>query len=145
MQNEKKKINHFEQFQEEKRRETQENVKNAILHLRELGVCVTKRSIAEEVGCHENSLRKSYMKAFLSEFEEFQPKNGKAIAQTMTLEEAIKRVSYLMSELEHSRHNNRMLKEKNTRLKNERDDYEKKYRKLLGQYQIDVGKKINHL
>ena len=63
----------------------------------------------------------------------------------MTLEEAMKRNAYLESELEHSRHNNRVLKEEISRLRNERSNYEMLYRKLLGQYQIDVGKKINLL
>lgn len=137
--------NHFEQFQEEKRKEMQENVEVAIFHLRELGISVTKRSIAQEVGCHENSLRKPYMKAFLSTFKEFQPKKKKIIDQSMTLEEAMKRIAFLEDALEHTRHNNRTLKEDSTQLRKERDDYEEKYRKLLGQYQIDVGKKIQHL
>lgn len=137
--------NNFEQFQEEKRKEMKENVERAIIHLRELGIRVTKRSIAEEVGCHENSLRKPYMKDYLSQFEEFQSKTVEENTSPMSLDEALTRISYLEDQLEHSKHNNRVLRETISQIRKERDAYEYKYRKLLGQYQIDIGKKIIQL
>ena len=78
-------------------------------------------------------------------YKEFQPKNKDPLSKNMTLEEAMKRISSLEDELVHSRHNNRVLKEDNSRLRAERDNFELKYRTLLGQYQIDVGKKISRL
>ena len=121
------------------------NLEESIQRLREQGIRITKRSLAAELGCHENSLRAPYVKAFLANYKEFQPKNKDPLSKNMTLEEAMKRISSLEDELVHSRHNNRVLKEDNSRLRAERDNFELKYRTLLGQYQIDVGKKISRL
>jgi len=140
-----KHLNGRELRQERQRQDMLENIDEAIQRLREQGIRITKRSLAAELGCHENSLRAPYVKAFLANYREFQPKDETPITKNMTLEEALKRISYLEGELEHSRHNNRVLKEDNSKLRIERDNFELKYRKLLGQYQIDVGKKNNRL
>lgn len=132
------------EFQEMKRQEMQGNVDAAIHHLRELGVRVTKRAIAEEVGCHENTLRKPYLKEFLSRYEEFQPK-GASASKAMTLEEALRRIAQLEDERDHSRHNNRKLRDDLAKVRKERDDFELKYRKLLWQYQVDVGNRKTKL
>ena len=130
--------NNAENYHEKQRAETCANIERAILHLRVIGVRVTKRSIAEEVGCHENTLRLPYVKSFLTAFEEFQPKQN--TPATMSVDEAMQRISQLKDALAHSRNRNKNLTAELARLRAERDNYEMKYRRLLGKYQIDVGK-----
>ena len=132
----------FAQYQKAQREETCEKIEKAILYLRKSGIPITKKAIANEVGCHENTLRLPYIKEFLSNFEEFQPHDKKS--KTMTLEAALVRIASLEDQLSHSRTQNRTLRLKLDQTQKDRDMNEDKYRRLLGRYQIDVGKmKIN--
>ncbi len=58
----------------------------------------------------------------------------------MSVDEAMQRISQLKDALAHSRNRNKNLTAELARLRAERDNYEMKYRRLLGKYQIDVGK-----
>ena len=130
-------------YQEKQREEMCNSINDAIMRLRELGLRVTKRAIADEVGCHENTLRLPYVQAFLSNYEEFQPKQQTSAAN-LTLDEALNRISRLEESLEHSRNQNKALKTDNARLRKERDDWKDKYERLLGRFQIEIGKmKVN--
>ena len=59
----------------------------------------------------------------------------------MTLEQALLRISKLEDALTHSQNRNQLLVAEQARLRIERDEYENKYRHLLGEYQIKVGRK----
>lgn len=128
-----------EALYEQKRESMRFSIESAIVRLRNAGIRVTKKSIADEIGCHENTLKQPYIKEFLSSFDEFQPHSKEA--PPMTLEQALLRITKLENALTHSKNRNQLLIAEQTRLRIERDEYENKYRHLLGEYQIKVGKK----
>ena len=69
-------------------------------------------------------------------YEEFQ-QSAKTEKDVSMLEQRIKKLENILS---HSRNYNARLTSENERLRRERDEYEDKYRRLLGRYQVDVGK-----
>ena len=93
-------------------------------------------AIAEELGCHVNTLQQPYMRDILLRYEEFQ-QSAKTEKDVSMLEQRIKKLENILS---HSRNYNARLTSENERLRRERDEYEDKYRRLLGRYQVKVGK-----
>lgn len=124
---------------EQKRENMRSSIESAIERLRNAGIRVTKKSIADEIGCHENTLKQPYIREFLSSFDEFQPHSKED--PPITLEQALLRISKLENALIHSKNRNQFLIAEQTRIRIERDEYENKYRHLLGKYQTEVGKK----
>ena len=127
-----------ESMYEQQRENMRCSIDEAIERLRSTGIRVTRKSIADEIGCHENTMKQPYIREYLSTFEEFQP-HGKNTSQ-MTMEQAMQRIAQLEDALSHSKNRNRTLCAEHVRLRKERDEYEYKYRRLLGRYQVDIGK-----
>lgn len=124
------------EFRVEQREAREKAIDEAICYLRESGLPVTKKAIAEELGCHVNTLQQPYMRDILLRYEEFQ-QSAKTEKDVSMLEQRIKKLENILS---HSRNYNARLTSENERLRRERDEYEDKYRRLLGRYQVDVGK-----
>lgn len=130
-------------FQDEARENTYRLIDEAILRLRELGIPITKKAISEEAGIHPNTLSKAHVKEHLSKYPEFSSKQSVNSEEENTRLKA--RIKSLEDQLAHSRnYNARLIQERDT-VRKERDEYEYKYRSLLGKYQIDVGKKRNSI
>lgn len=130
-------------FQDEARENTYRLIDEAILRLRELGIPITKKAISEEAGIHPNTLSRAHVKEYLLKYPEF---SSKSLVSPEEENARLKtRIENLEDQLAHSRnYNARLIQEKET-VRKERDEYEYKYRRLLGQYQINVGKKLNKL
>ena len=124
------------EFRVEQREAREKAIDEAIRYLRESGLPVTKKAIAEELGCHVNTLQQPYMRDILLRYEEFQ-QSAKTEKDVSMLEQRIKKLENILS---HSRNYNARLTSENERLRRERDEYEDRYRRLLGRYQVDVGK-----
>ena len=126
----------LEKYQDSKRAQTYARIDEAIVYLREAGLPVTKKSLAEEAGLHPNTLGKQHVREYLAKFKEFSPdEDTDAKLQSMQ-----QRIVILENQLSHSRNNNAKLRAENDRLRDEKREFEDKYRRLLGRYQIDVGK-----
>ena len=138
-----KRSDNLKSFQEQQKADTFKAIDEAILHLREEGHPITKKAIAEEVGIHPNTLGQQHVKEFLENYPEFSKKTSMSLEEE---NEMLKlRIKSLEDQLAHSRnYNARVIRERDT-AREERDEFEFKYRKLLGQYQIEVGKKTNTL
>ena len=126
----------LEKYQDSKRAQTYAKIDKAIAYLREAGIPVTKKSIAEEAGLHPNTLGRQHVCEYLTKFKEFSPDEDAG----EKLQDLMKRITVLEDQLSHSRNNNAKLRAENERLRNEKKEFEDKYRRLLGRYQIDVGK-----
>ncbi|MBR1455762.1 MAG: hypothetical protein IJ594_01210, partial [Oscillospiraceae bacterium] len=74
-----------ESMYEQQRENMRCSIDEAIERLRSTGIRVTRKSIADEIGCHENTMKQPYIREYLSTFEEFQP-HGKNTSQ-MTMEQ----------------------------------------------------------
>ena len=130
-------------FQAEAREQTYHLIDEAIAHLRELGVPITKKAISEESGIHQNTLSKAHVREYLLKYPEFSSTHSVSLEEeNVQLKKRIKSLEDLLS---HSRNYNARLIQEKDAIRKERDEYEYKYRRLLGQYQINVGKKINIL
>ena len=112
-------------------------IDDAICYLRGAGLPVTKKAIADELGCHKNTLQQSYIREILLRYKEFQH-SGKDQKDISQLEQRIQQLEKMLS---NSRNYNMRLVSENEKLRQERNQYEDKYRHLLGEYQTVVGKK----
>lgn len=140
-------LNHgLNEYQNEKRKSTLLKIDAALHSLDAKHLPITKAAIADEIGCSRQALQKKYVSDYLSLHPLY---NGRKV-QSDTSEEN-QSTSFLKIELEKEKQKRRELEakvkklaQKNEQQKNELRDLNRKYQKLLGRYQEDIGRKIIH-
>ena len=108
---------------------------------------ITKAAIATEIGCSRQALQKEYITEYLEQHPIYSKRKG-----SLSDVEANHSVSFLQIELEKERQKRRKLETKLKQMAKQSDEQRnllrelnKKYQKLLGRYQEDVGRKFIHL
>ena len=135
----KKSSTNLSEHQKAMRERTSQDVLEAIDYLEKHGIKITYKALSEHVGCHINTIKQPYIREIIHERLNVSKKPDLK-AENRALKERIHKVE---DRLAHSLHHNARLQEEKENLKKRADEYEYKYRKLLGQYQIDVGKKMS--
>lgn len=127
-------------YKQSQREETLRRIDEAIIYLRAKGLEITKKNIASELGMHYNTLKKQYITNHLLRYPEFNP--DIQVPMSVTNEDLEKEVACVRIKLIKAKLANKNLSADNTRLRLENKELANKYQRLLGRYQIDVGKKI---
>ena len=118
-----------------------QSIHDALEYYDKNGIKVTMKALAEYIGCHVNTLKQPYIREILNEHK-CAPKKPDSEAENRLLKE---RISKLEERLAHSLNHNARLQQEKEAAKKRADEYEFKYRRLLGIYQIEVGKKNPHI
>lgn len=134
-------LTNLSNHQKEMRAEMTQSVLNALEYFDECGIKVTMKALAEHIGCHVNTLKQPYIREILNE-RKCAPKKPDIETENRLLKD---RISKLEERLAHSLNHNARLQQEKDAAKKRADEYEFKYRRLLGIYQIEVGKKNPHI
>ncbi|MBM6899604.1 hypothetical protein H6B10_07750 [Gemmiger formicilis] len=135
------------EFQSQKRNQTLIKIDAALQSLHTKHLPITKASIADEIGCSRQALQKDYITKYLREH----PLYNANISQKENFENSQDSI-FLQIELEKEQQKRRVadakikkLLKQNTELQDALRDMTRKYQKLLGRYQADMGRKFIHL
>lgn len=127
-------------YQQRQRDEMIKRIDEAICYLRKKELPITKKSLADEMCVHRNTLTIEYIKVYLLKYPEFNPEISKC---TSTYK------SELNPEINRLKTANSKqikiigkLKYENAQLRLKNNELHDNYQKLLGRYQTDVGNKI---
>jgi len=101
---------------------------------------VTKVSIADEIGVHRNTMGLEYIKIHLLAYPEFNPNIEKSRVETNEEYESV--IAALTAKLENAKKSNKKLVYENSKLQLSNRELDYKYKRLLGCYQTEIGKKI---
>ena len=128
-------------YQKMQRKNTLDQIDKAVLFLRENGLPVTKKAIAEEVGMAYNSIKAEYVRIHLLKYPEFNPEIQGGIVSHGT-DETKREILSLKEALNKENRSKKIIVAENIKLKAELKELMLKYQRLLGEYQIQVGNKI---
>lgn len=136
----KKELNQgLKKYQDEQRKATFAKIEKAILTLREAGLPITKKTVAEEAGIHYNVMKKEHIKEFLLNFPEFNPEINPDSADIKHLEEENewlkKKVEQLEGKAKEDQQKKKALTTEISLLKAENKKILEKYQRLLGTFQ----------
>ena len=129
-------------IQERQRQEMLKKIDVAIKYLRSAGIKVTKKNISEEAEISYNTLQQDYIKKALMTYYEFNPELLNPNNLVKENEGLMKKITIIEKELKVEKGKNKRQKLEIAALKGDLAEQQEKYEHLLGEYQIQVGKKI---
>lgn len=122
------------------RDETLHRIDEAVIYLRNNGLPVTKKSIADELGIHYNSMKKKYITFYLLRYPEFNP--DIQVQEKITNDQLEAELVSIRNILSKTKQANKNLSTENVKLRLEKKEILEKHQRLLGRYQAEVGRKI---
>ena len=124
-------------YQEKQRKNTCEKIHQAVLYLRSVGMKVTRKAIANEVGISSSAMRAQYIKDYLLRYVEFNPALAEDENDKGSKEKYERDIKILNDEISNLKYRVKQLKADNTEIRGKYNELVLKYKRVLGTYQLD--------